>query len=239
MMPPFPLELLSVFHLLLQSMSSNLRKCRVPISYVFGNIFGLRRGAKIQKQQQLQSLSEHRHEPQGQGSEVRPGLGEISLLSSARETSHKAESHPCQLLTLNVYSPAQIRGAELAPVPALTNARADEFNSPWLPSALSDGLPQLRCKLWQSHVNLTCKTKKLCVFREMAEGRDYEALLQCKKNNCISQHLKERLKAPALWEEGNTRERQEIFISSKAQFRQLMAMFQDPSLLKNSAINQG
>lgn len=118
--------------------------------------------------------------------------------------SHKAESHPCQPLTLNVYSPAQIRGAELIPVPALTNVRADEFNSPWLPSALSDGLPQLWCKLRQSHVNLNCKTKKLCVFREMAEGRDYEALLQRKKNNCISQHLKARIKAPALWEEENT-----------------------------------
>lgn len=83
----------------------------------------------------------------------------------------------------------------------LTNARADEFSSPWLPSALSDGLPQLRCKWWQSHVNLTCETKNLRVFGEMAEGWDYEA--QCEKNKCISQHWKARIKAAVLWEEGN------------------------------------
>ena len=109
---------------------------------------------------------------------MKPGLGEISLLSTAQKTQSRKSALPTAHI---VYSPAQIRGAELAPAPALTNARADEFNSPWLPSVLSDGLPQRRCKSRQSHVNLTCKTKKLCVFREVAEGRDYEALFRVQK----------------------------------------------------------
>lgn len=204
MVPPFPSELLSVLRLLLQSITFDFRKRWVPVSNVFGNIFKLWRGAKnLETATAPKSHCTQTWTPGARlGGEARTQR-DLSPFC-AQEMSHEAESHPCQPLTLNVYSPAQIRGAELAPVPALTNARADEFNSPWLPSALSDGLPQLRCKLWQSHVNLTCKTKNLCVFGEMAEGRDYEALLQCKKNNCISQHLKERIKAPVLWEEGNT-----------------------------------
>lgn len=116
----------------------------------------------------------------------------------------RAGSHLCQPLTFSVYSPAHLRGAELTPVPALTHASADESHPPRLPLALSDGLPQQRCKLQQSHVNWTCKTKKPPSSERWQKGAIQRPITVRIEQPCFST-LKGKNQSAGAWGEGDAK----------------------------------